>query len=93
MKKRKIAWKDTPEGIAHYRKLGRMTRQRSRERALLKATFGESEPTKTETNDNHAYYVFGKIETTLEYYALINGVPLAPLTERVAELLRHKASG
>jgi len=47
------------------------------------------EQIKEESIENHASYIFGKVETIIEYYANSNGVSKSALAERVASLLRH----
>ncbi len=37
----------------------------------------------------HISYLYGKVETIIEYYARSNGVPFSTLAEGVASLLRH----
>src|SRR5262245_2204403 len=52
----------------------------------------KNDSTGTQTQDhieNHASYIFGKVETIIEYYSNSNGIPVKALTDRVASLLRH----
>lgn len=41
---------------------------------------------------NHVAYLYGKIETIVEYYSAGNALPISSLTEGLAELLRHQES-
>lgn len=53
---------------------------------------GASNDGSTQAHDHietHASYIFGKVETIIEYYANSNGIPKSTLAERVADLLRR----
>lgn len=50
---------------------------------------GVSRQESQEDHSHHVSYIFGKVETIIEYYARSNGVPYAALAEGVAGLLRH----
>jgi len=45
-----------------------------------------------EDQAQHVSYIYGKVETIIEYYARSNGVPYSTLAEGVASLLRHPQS-
>lgn len=47
---------------------------------------------KDSTKDVHVSYLYGKVETIIEYYANSNGIPVSTLTAGVASLLRHQES-
>lgn len=50
---------------------------------------GRTEAQEQVNLDSHAAYIFGKVETIIEYYANSNRISKPALTERVASLLRH----
>ena len=52
-----------------------------------RSTQAQAQP--QEDHSHHISYIFGKVETIIEYYARSNGVPYATLAEGVAGLLRH----
>lgn len=60
---------------------------------LLEATSASIKAQDQEQYSQHVSYLFGKVETIIEYYANSNSIPVSALTEGVASLLQHKKGG
>jgi hypothetical protein len=45
------------------------------------------------SDKDHVSYLYGKVETIIEYYSHSNGLPFPTLASGVAALLRSKAGG
>lgn len=76
MAKRKLHWTQTPEGKAKMKE-------------IMLAHHAHYKEKPSGDNQAHISYLYGKVETIIEYYARSNNIPQSTLAEGVASLLRH----
>ena len=72
--------------VADSRKKGKKSTRRTTTR---RASSNGRHTEEKENLSSHIHYLFGKVETIIEYYAGSNGIPKSALAEGIAGLLRH----
>jgi hypothetical protein len=89
-------WTQTPEG----REVRSRDQSKSRKAELRIVASKEVTHTPTsngthpsQDHENQIAYVFGRIESQLEIYSGVTGVPFPLLAQRISELLRSKEGG
>lgn len=65
------------------------THKQGRKTTTRRASSNGRHTEEKENLSSHVHYLFGKVETIIEYYASSNGVPKSALAEGIAGLLRH----
>lgn len=96
---KRIHWTQTPAGKAKLAERAKLKdvpwRRAMKETERMIADIEEQNPSHgvtDATEQTHVAYIYGKIETIIEYYARSNGVPFAALASGVASLLSHSQS-
>jgi hypothetical protein len=96
MPRRKLHWTQTQRGRRIMRRNARRKHRLARETqtTAVVATKGavRHEP-EAPCLDTHVAYLFGKVETLVEYYASSNGLSYAALATGVSRLLHHHERG